>query len=547
MLKTINIFLFVISFLVNSTCFSQDQLPDVKELNRPNFQYKTSSPPIPSQSINYINIANYNIRTSYKDNESENCWDKRKEFYLKTIQTEDEARQIMQFMRDQLHASFSKHFPEYIIDYQKYKEEKNCQTCLCSKKEPFPVFETKYYRIALKTSYNEEGILYGNFPYPFRLIIALKKHSNLPSEDEWKELRVILDILQTQVCHDLKAEYASYGAFQDIYYKNKNSGKKTSSTPHFFMHFIFRFPNGIKIKNGFFKDPNPYDQFEFQHKNLVKENVIKENSNFIYKRIPDIITIQELTFKQAKYLKEQLPQHHLIGYTAYQGLFLDEINPDTKIGEILAITYRADRFVCLDHGVKWISPTPNQPSIGFGSSRERIIIWAKFKDTHTGRVLFVFNAHYDHLGGKKEYVDAELAIIDEIAKEDLWFSAGERFYKSFDGEILYNHYLNSTKCYDVRDKSLLGHYGEAGSWGGFSQDLFAVSVKEGCFECDTLDVCFTNSKQCQILFSYSISGAYDPIKQKLYDADEPIKTDYQLASDHFMSGFYIMLDTELAH
>lgn len=278
---------------------------------------------------------------------------------------------------------------------------------------------------------------------------------------------------------------------------------------------------------------------------MVKENHLKPNSNFIYKRTPDIINIQELTFDQLQFLMQELSNHHFIGYSAFEGLPLDKIKKDTFIQEILAIAYRPDRCECLDHGLRWISSTPSEPSIGFGSSRERIIIWGKFKDTVTGNIFFIFNAHYDHLGGRQEYIDVESKVIQEIAKDNSWFAFGERFYKNYNGEALYRYYLESLNCSDVRDISLLGHYGEAGSWGGFAEDPCAVSVKQGAFNCDTLDVGFTNAKKIEVILSYSISGAYDKKTNKLYSIEEPIMDGFQLASDHFMTGIYIIFRNSL--
>jgi hypothetical protein len=90
----------------------------------------------------------------------------------------------------------------------------------------------------------------------------------------------------------------------------------------------------------------------------------------------------------------------------------------------------------------------------------------------------------------------------------------------------------------------MGHYGEAGSWGGFIGDPYAVKLKNGLFSCDTLDVCFTNAKAHNILFSYSFNGAFNPTNHKLFEIDSIIDSEYQLSSDHFMSGFYTIIDND---
>ncbi|MGD2168750.1 MAG: hypothetical protein PVI40_00740 [Chlamydiota bacterium] len=526
--------LFLLLFLFIST-------PETKEtLNRPTLAYKARLPQLPPQSKDYINIANYNARTSFLDKGTPNSWENRKEYYLKTLKIHDESYMLLEHMQTKLRNSLNKYLTASSTSLQ---TKKNCITCEYENKEAFPVFETEFFRIALKTvSSDEKGFIYGNFPYPYRLIIALKRHASQPSEQEWLELRIILQTLERHVKKDLGADYTSYASLQDNFYKNKKDAKPIPKTPHYFIHFIFRFTKTIEINGIPFKDPNPFDQFNLHFSNLISEEKIKSYSNFIYKRQPDIINIQELTIDQTNFLKNKLKKHKFISYAAADGKLFDQITSDDYYHEILSISYRSDRFECLDHGVRWISATPDKPSIGYGASRQRIIIWGKFKDKRSGKFFYIFNAHYDHLGGNTKYVDSEILTIKKIAKDCLWFSAGERFYKSQNGENLYRHYLTSIECNDVRDISLLGHFGESGSWGGFPKDQFACSVKGGNFECDTLDVCFTNAKKNQILLTYSFSGAYNPKQKELYSFHSFINDPYQLASDHFMIGFYLILN-----
>jgi len=510
-------------------------------LNKPNFAYKERLPQLPLQSKDYINIVNYNARTSFLDIGTSNSWENRKEYYLKTLKIHDDSYILLEHMRTKVQNSLKKHL---IASSDSLITEKNCVTCEYGKKEAFSIFETRFFRIALKTVSDERGFIYGNFPYPYRLIIVLKRHAPQPSEQEWLELRTILQILETHTRKDLGAEYTSYSSLQDNYYSNKSKGNPIPKTSHYFIHFIFRFTKTVEINGIFFKDPNPFDQFSLNFSNLVSEEKVKSYSNFIYKRQPDIINIQELTIDQINFLKDKLKRHEFISYAAAYGKSFDQIKPDQYYCEILSIAYRSDRFECLDSGVRWISATPNKPSIGYGASRQRIIIWGKFKDKRSGKIFYMFNTHYDHLGGNTKYVDSEILTIKKIAKDSLWFSVGERFYRSQSGENLYRHYLTSIECNDVRDISLFGHFGESGSWGGFPNDQFASSVKDGNFICDTLDVCFTNARKNQILFTYSFSGAYDPTQKKLYSFHNFINDHYKLASDHFMIGFYAILDKD---
>ena len=521
-------------------------------LNRPDYKHKQELPPLPSQTADYINIVNYNIRYDYpsrveqdsakkRNDDEEDAWQKRQEYYFASLNLEDEAARVLSHMQKQLRDSLSTHLQleggSPVKDHDPF-----CQTCKYSQDEPYPILESRFFRIALKTVKDAKSVVYGNFPYPYRLIIALKRHAAKPNEEEWLELRQILQVLESQVRDDLGADYTSYSFLQDVYYRHQHQGKPVASEPHFFLHFIFRFPRGTEVLGIPFEDPNPHFQFNLHEPNLVKEGVPKPRSDFIFKRGADIITTQELTHLQAGDMRERLPLHKFVGYTAFDGRPMEDVGPNDWIGELVAIAYRSDRFHCLEHGVRWLSKTPEKPSAPEGSSRNRIIVWAKLRDLTTGHSFYIFNSHYDHMGAQREMVDAEAKTISSVAKGELWFATGERFYKAHQGEELYRYYQATLPCHDVRDNSLMGHYGEAGTWGGFAKDPFAAKVKEGNFECDTLDVFFTNTQKNQILLSYHFNGAYDPRRKELYPFNAPVQDGYRLASDHFMSGIYVKLE-----
>ncbi len=300
--RLIQIILFLIftTNLSSTSIFSEHSI--VKQnLNRHEFKHKQKPPPIPAQTKQYINVVNYNARTSKLDHDTPNNWEQRKQKYFQVLQCENEANKLMETIQVNVKRSITYHLP-HEVKSQKHELHQDCLTCQFSNKEPYPILETKYYRIALKSGY------------------------------------------------------------------------------------------------------------------------------------------------------------------------------------------------------------------------------------------------YDHIGATKTMVDTEVNTIKSIAQNLPWFSSGERFYTSHEGKELYQYFLNSIDCHDVRDASLMGHYGEAGSWGGFENDQFASKVTDGDFDCDTLDVTFTNTKDSTVLLTYSIHGAYDPKTEQLYTIDQPIENDYRLASDHFMIGFYLLLD-----
>ncbi len=65
-------------------------------------------------------------------------------------------------------------------------------------------------------------------------------------------------------------------------------------------------------------------------------------------------------------------------------------------GEHSAIFYKKERFELLDKGDFWLSETPEKPSYGWEARHRRICSWGKFKERQSGKIFFVFNAHFDH-------------------------------------------------------------------------------------------------------------------------------------------------------
>ena len=68
-------------------------------------------------------------------------------------------------------------------------------------------------------------------------------------------------------------------------------------------------------------------------------------------------------------------------------------------GEATPLLYLRDRWE-LDpkqHGTFWLSEQPETPgSISWSSSLPRIATWGRFLERSTGRVVWVFNTHFDH-------------------------------------------------------------------------------------------------------------------------------------------------------
>lgn len=67
-------------------------------------------------------------------------------------------------------------------------------------------------------------------------------------------------------------------------------------------------------------------------------------------------------------------------------------------GEYAPIFYRAADVELKESGHFWLSPTPNEPSLGWDAACVRICTWGLFKVRSSGRRFVFLNLHMDHVG-----------------------------------------------------------------------------------------------------------------------------------------------------
>ncbi len=115
----------------------------------------------------------------------------------------------------------------------------------------------------------------------------------------------------------------------------------------------------------------------------------EEITKMIHYYSPELLGIQEGLHHQVTYLDSTLHDYTYIGVGRDDG--------DTK-GEYTAIFYQHDRLHLVSSNTYWLSPTPNQVSVGWDASMERIVTYGLFIDKITNDTLHVFNAHFDHRG-----------------------------------------------------------------------------------------------------------------------------------------------------
>lgn len=121
---------------------------------------------------------------------------------------------------------------------------------------------------------------------------------------------------------------------------------------------------------------------------------------------PDMIGLQEVTPRQLQFLQTQLsgfttltvpvinPTPDLLA--AWQAKYEKFGFPQIPSPYELILFYRTEDFELLSDGYWWLSPTPRLPSIGFGNTAPRAVLWAHLHHRASGKAFVIFNTHIDH-------------------------------------------------------------------------------------------------------------------------------------------------------
>jgi endonuclease/exonuclease/phosphatase family metal-dependent hydrolase len=129
---------------------------------------------------------------------------------------------------------------------------------------------------------------------------------------------------------------------------------------------------------------------------------------------PQIVGSQEGLHKQVKYINRKLRQYEMAGHGRNNG--------KTK-GEYAAVFFNKDMFELLETRTFWLSETPDVPgSKGWDADATRIVTWCRLKVRSTGKILYVFNTHFDHAGAEARKYSAVLLrqqIIAIAGNEDV--------------------------------------------------------------------------------------------------------------------------------
>jgi len=176
---------------------------------------------------------------------------------------------------------------------------------------------------------------------------------------------------------------------------------------------------------------------------------------------PGFFGIQEGLFGQLNFIDKELPGYSYVGVGRDDG---------AQKGEFTAIFYNDEKYKSIKTETFWLSETPNEISVGWDASMERICTYAVFQNKENKSTLYVFNAHFDHIGEKARKMSAKVIRrkIEDlgIQNEPLLVMGDFNSLKEDETIHVFNQFLN-----DGISKSTKGLYGPKGTFNGFDETL----------------------------------------------------------------------------
>ncbi len=120
----------------------------------------------------------------------------------------------------------------------------------------------------------------------------------------------------------------------------------------------------------------------------------------------DVFGTQEGLPHQIAYIDQKLS-----GYS-YIGIGRDG---EGTASEYSAVFYKTEKLELIRSGTFWLSKTPEKQSVGWDAALPRICTYGLFKDISSGKHIYAFNTHLDHLGEKAR--NKSLNLIMKKMKE----------------------------------------------------------------------------------------------------------------------------------
>lgn len=175
-----------------------------------------------------------------------------------------------------------------------------------------------------------------------------------------------------------------------------------------------------------------------------------------------IVGVQEALHHQLEDMQQEMKRFKWIGVARDDG---------KSKGEYSAIFYDSTRLKYLSGSTFWLSENPGVVGkAGWDAALPRIATWAKFRDRKTGKIFYVFNTHFDHMGKNARWQSAKLLLqkIKTIAGQTPVVVTGDFNSDPTSDPIeeLVNK-LNADRLTDTKEISRQPHYGPTGTFNAF--------------------------------------------------------------------------------
>ncbi len=143
-------------------------------------------------------------------------------------------------------------------------------------------------------------------------------------------------------------------------------------------------------------------------------------------------------------------------------------------GEFSPIFFIKERFQLLASGTFWLSETPEKVSFGWDAQKyHRICTWAKLQDKRSGKVLQIWNTHFDHeaVEARRNSARLVLAKVKEVASQGIPVILLGDLNATPDSEP---YRMLASSLHDTRSLSKLPPYGPVGTFNAFKYDTPAT-------------------------------------------------------------------------
>ncbi|MCA8912356.1 MAG: endonuclease/exonuclease/phosphatase family protein [Planctomycetes bacterium] len=171
----------------------------------------------------------------------------------------------------------------------------------------------------------------------------------------------------------------------------------------------------------------------------------------------DVAGLQEASMDMIDDLDKRLPGYAWVG---------EGSNGDGS-GVCDPIFWRTSRLEFLESEVFWLSPTPDEASTGWDAAYPRTVTFVKLRVRETGKVLYVFNTHFDHRGSDAREHSAALVAerVNKLPADAPVAFIGDMncVPDSAPLQVL----KDETQLRDAYSLSLTGNHGPSSSFMGF--------------------------------------------------------------------------------